>query len=194
MPLGKEEDELAMAELKKIADSLMPNIETEYDCPSLHPELENKVPVLDLAMWMEEVRVPAQGLDGQELHSSCGEGGTCLPLGGTAGGLDGQEHEEGEGVEEDEPVPAGWMAQQVQFEFYSKPMAPSRVMLASSAQPWGQKRTSLTQELIRRLLNCRKELSCKVKQKHLNKYMQMLKNSGYEAKFRAEVLRSGLAG
>ena len=69
-------------------------------------------------------------------------------------------------------------------------------LLAGPTSPlwWGQKRTTLTQELIRRLLNCRKELSCKLKQKHLNRYMQMLKNSGYEAKFRAEVLRAGRAG
>ena len=33
-----------------------------------------------------------------------------------------------------------------------------------------------------------------MKQKHLNNYMQMLKNFGYVGRFRAEVLRSGLAG
>ena len=38
--------------------------------------------------------------------------------------------------------------QQVLFEFFSKPMTAKRVMLAASAQPWGQKRTSLTQELM----------------------------------------------
>ena len=86
------------------------------------------------------------------------------------------------------------LVQQVQFEFFSKPMAPPRVILAASAQPWGQKRTTLTQELIRRLLNCRPELGCGVKLKHVNRYMQMLKNSGYDEKFRTEVLRSGLAG
>ena len=67
-------------------------------------------------------------------------------------------------------------------------------MAISSAQPWGQKRTTLTQELIRRLLNCSKELSCEVRRRHLNNYMQLLKNSGYCEKFRAEVLRSGLQG
>ena len=210
----KEEDELTMIELKKVADSLMPNIETEYDCPSLHPELEKKVPVLDLAMWVEEVRVSARGLDGQELHTKCSEGGTCLPLGESARGLDDEEghrgglgrgglgrgvggpngHGELERGLGDTHGPASWLAQQIQFEFYSKPMAPSKVILASSAQPWGQKRTTLTQELIRRMLNCKKELSCELKQKHLNKYMQMLKNSGYDVKFRSEILESGLAG
>ena len=67
-------------------------------------------------------------------------------------------------------------------------------MLASSAQSWGQKRTSLTQELIRRLLNCSKELPCLRRRKHLNNFMQLLKNSGYNQKFRSELLKSGLNG
>ena len=66
--------------------------------------------------------------------------------------------------------------------------------MATSAQPWGQKRTTLTQELIRRLLNCSKELNCETRRKHLNRFMQLLKNSGYSEAFRAEILRSGLQG
>ena len=73
-------------------------------------------------------------------------------------------------------------------------MAPKKVMLASSAQPWNQKRTTLTQELIRRLLNCSKELPCRSKAKHLTDFMQLLKNSGYSEAFRAEILKSGLKG
>ena len=59
----KEEDELTMIELKKIADTIMKNIETEHDFPSSHPELGKKVPVLDLAMWVEEVKISSNGLD-----------------------------------------------------------------------------------------------------------------------------------
>ena len=86
------------------------------------------------------------------------------------------------------------MVQQLQFGFYRKPMAPSKVILELSAQPWGQKRTTLTLELIKRLLNCQKELGCEVKQKHLSRYMQLLANSGYNECFRAEVVKSGLVG
>ena len=46
---------------------------------------------------------------------------------------------------EEGPVPASRMVQQLQFEFYRKPMAPSKVILESYVQPWGQKRTTLTQ-------------------------------------------------
>ena len=180
---GKEEDELTMIELKKIADNIMDNIVTEHDFPSNHPELGFKVPVLDLAMWVEEVQIPASGMDSQGLHSRCEKGDrACLPI------------DEMPPQMEVDPNPASRMVQQVQFEFYSKPMAPSRVILESSAQPWGQKRTTLTQELIRRLLNCRKELGCDVKQKHLNRFMQLLKNSGYSESFRVEIMKSGLAG
>ena len=84
--------------------------------------------------------------------------------------------------------------QQVRFEFFSKPCTSSTVIMASSAQPWGQKRTTLTQELIRRLLNCSKELDCQARRKHLNNFMQLLKNSGYDQSFRAEILKSGLQG
>ena len=84
--------------------------------------------------------------------------------------------------------------EQVRFEFYSKPMAAKKVLMSTSAQPLGQKRTTLTQELIRRLLNCSKELPCSTRRKHLNDFMQLLKNSGYSEPFRAEILKSGLQG
>ena len=125
---------------------------------------------------MEEVPLPAQGMDSQDqvLHSSGKEmDGPCLPFGRPPPG----------GRLEEQTISANRMVEQIQFEFYSKPMAPSKVMLSSSAQPWGQKRTTLTQELIRRLLSCRKELSCISKRKHLNRYMQLLHNSGYNEVF-----------
>ena len=43
-------------------------------------------------------------------------------------------------------------------------------------------------------MNCSKELSCTVKRKHLDNFMQLLKNSGYDEKFRVEILNSGLRG
>ena len=265
-----EEDEITMKEMKRIAE----HIETEYDCPSLHPELDHKVPVLDLAVWIEEVEVAARGLDIQELHSCCCDADICLPLGepraavqpshpslyttpvyrGCTSGS--QVHslqpaavsaphpttsclppgchcpsrpcssasaqsqsqllaprtseDGGQGVGLFPPVTidrpavqpsvhqpdqvATKKVQQVQFEFFSKPMTAKRVMLATSAQPWGQKRTTLTQELIRRLLNCSKGLSCSRRRMHLDNFMQLLKNSGYSEKFRAEILNSGLKG
>ena len=76
----KEEDEITMLEMKNMADTIMQNIETEFDCPSAHPELNNKVPVLDLAMWVEEILLAAQGLE-EGMHTNCKGGEPCLPIG-----------------------------------------------------------------------------------------------------------------
>ena len=83
---------------------------------------------------------------------------------------------------------------QVGFEFYCKPMASKRVMSEASAAPLSQKRTVLTQEGIRRLLNCSVELPWAIKAKHLSNFMQKLRNSGYGYKFRKEILLSVLSG
>ena len=320
----EHEDELTMREMKRIADTIMVNIETEYDCPSRHPELGLKVPVLDLAVWVEEVEMAPPRLENLNIHSQCCSDEICLPVGepraadqpphhqsyappahrGLASGVPnhhnspdtqliatlGVEQVQVQSEQPPEPGPhlapgccnpgrscptmgsgrstigqsqPGHLAtrtsetssqdvglhppitdvgrsrghpsnpyappahrggrpgasnfghsssqsteiiqptgssadprivEQVRFEFFSKPMAPKKIMLASSAQPWNQKRTTLTQELIRRLLNCSKELPCRSKAKHLTDFMQLLKNSGYSEAFRAEILKSGLKG
>ena len=328
--LNMEEDEITMKELKHIADTIMENIETECDYPSAHPELNNKVPVLDLAMWVTEVEISDEGLVKEGLHSTCDGDQPCLPIGSPPHLCNQQPcappanrgHPQGGSINNSTPSPltqpSGSMSQsqvlrsesesgphlapgccnpgrlcplrsgrctirqsqpghlatrtsetssqdvglhppvtnyghsgghpsnpyappayrggnpggsdfscnpsvegeliqpsgslladsrrveqvqperrrvqQVRFEFFSKPCTSSTVIMASSAQPWGQKRTTLTQELIRRLLNCSKELDCQAKRKHLNNFMQLLKNSGYDQSFRAEILKSGLQG
>ena len=73
-------------------------------------------------------------------------------------------------------------------------MKPKLVISADSALPWVQKRTVLTQECIRRLLNTKKELNCGKKQAILSDFMQALKNSGYTVQFRKEILSAGVKG
>ena len=134
------------------------------------------------------------------MHSQCKKEDICLPIGPPpqpvppptgqsilcpevgveAGEL---ESEEARGMERSHAPPPR-LVPQVYYKFYRKPMAPSRVILASSALPWKQKRTALTQELIRRLLRTKKELSCKIKQEIISDFMQLLKNSGYCPSFR----------
>ena len=48
--------------------------------------------------------------------------------------------------------------------------------------------------MIQRLLRTRKQLSCQKKKSMLSECMELMKNSGYEAKFRKEVLLAGMAG
>ena len=51
---------LTIRVMKQITDSIMMNIETEYDCPSIHPELDTKVAVLDLG-GRDQVSFPRDG-------------------------------------------------------------------------------------------------------------------------------------
>ena len=66
-----------MEELRKIADSMIPMLKTEADSPDRHPELGYKVPILDIAVWVEEERLPAPGLEDQNLHTKS----ECLLVG-----------------------------------------------------------------------------------------------------------------
>ena len=51
-------------------------LKTESDCPSNHSELEKKLPILDLAVWMEE----DQGLE-DLMHCKCKKGDISLSIG-----------------------------------------------------------------------------------------------------------------
>lgn len=81
----------------------------------------------------------------------------------------------------------------VLHEFYYKDVASSSVINARSALPWSWKRTILTQEVLRILLNCSRELPWEVVVAHVNHMMLRLQYSGYDQKFRKEVVRSALA-
>ena len=121
----------------------------------------------------------------QKETKMCNDDEQCLPIRTTPVPVPEDEVESA-------PKPYPRMVMQVLFQFYRKPMAPQRVMLSNSAQSWQQKRTTANQELIRRLINTKKELSCKLKQKIINNFMQLLKNSDYNTTLRKEVLKSGL--
>ena len=77
-------------------------------------------------------------------------------------------------------------------EFYSKEVASKSVVNARSALSWNSKRTILTQEVLRILLNCSTELPWEVVVGHVNHMMMRLQFSGYNAKFRMEVVNSAL--
>ena len=77
-------------------------------------------------------------------------------------------------------------------EFYSKDVSTKSVINARSAMPWATKRTVLTQELLRVLLNCSELLPRKVVNNHANDLMRKMQYSGYSKKFRHEVLLSAV--
>ena len=83
-------------------------------------------------------------------------------------------------------------ANRIDFEFFEKQTKNPRVILASSALSFSKKRTILTQECLRRLRNTKRELGPEIQRKHLNQFMLKLKKSGYNQKFRMEILDSAL--
>ena len=80
----------------------------------------------------------------------------------------------------------------VLHEFYSKDVASKCVINARSALAWSCKRTVLTQEALRILLNCSRELPWETAVGHVNHMMQRFQYSGYDQGFRTEVVRSAL--
>ena len=67
-------------------------------------------------------------------------------------------------------------------------------MLEKSAMPYKIKRTTLTQETIRILRNCRRDLPWEEKAAFLTDHSRRMKASGYAEKFREEVIISGIRG
>ena len=86
------------------------------------------------------------------------------------------------------------MKSRIDYEFFEKPTKNPRVLLASSAISSASKRTILTQECMRRMRNTKVELGEKCRNQHLNNFMVKLKNSGYNEKYRTEILDSACKG
>ena len=74
--------------------------------------------------------------------------------------------------------------------FYEKPTRNKKVILASSALSWTQKRSIHTQELLRRMKNTSVLLDEKVQNDHVSMYLLRMKKCGYNQKFRTEVFKS----
>ena len=110
----KREDEIFMVELRKIADNIIPMLKTEEDFPSKHPELNFKVPILDIAVWVEDKQMAAPGMESQNIHSTYAEG-KCLPIG--------QTNPETQGLDIHNK-PATRLVPQINYQFYAKSSLP----------------------------------------------------------------------
>ena len=75
------------------------------------------------------------------------------------------------------------------YEFYEKITKNDYVILASSAIPRRQKISILTAEAVRRLRNTSRKLGSSVQNKHLNDFTVKLKDSGYSAQDRKEIIK-----
>ena len=77
-------------------------------------------------------------------------------------------------------------------EHYKKPMSSKALLNSQSAMAWSTKRTVLTQDALRIVLNCSRDLQWEVVAAHLSEYSARMQYSGYEHKFRLEVIKSAL--
>ena len=72
----------------------------------------------------------------------------------------------------------------IKHEFYAKDVSSKSVIHRNSALPDTVKRTVLSQEALRRLLNCSRDLPWNEKAKHLTEFSLRLHFSGYDKRFR----------
>ena len=77
-------------------------------------------------------------------------------------------------------------------EYYHKDVASRAVINARSAIPWKAKRTILTQEILRVLRNCSRYLQWREVCAHVETYCARMQFSGYNKKFRTQVVKSAL--
>ena len=66
--------------------------------------------------------------------------------------------------------------------------------MANAAMSAKSIRTILTQECMRRLRNTNVELGEEIQQKHLDRFMLKLKNSGHSVQYRKQILDSAIKG
>ena len=84
--------------------------------------------------------------------------------------------------------------QRLRWQYYRKPMANWLLLPAESAMSMATKRTTLTQYGLRILRNTSLEISWDVKAEMLSEFCERMKDSGYNQKFRAQVIDSILKG
>ena len=82
--------------------------------------------------------------------------------------------------------------QRILHEYFSKTVSSKAVIDAQSAMPMKDKRTILTQDLLRVILRCSPELPWETKRKHIEEYSLRLQFSGYNEKIRKDILRSAI--
>ena len=81
----------------------------------------------------------------------------------------------------------------IMHEFYQKDVSSVATINARSTLPWKTKRTILVQDTLRILKNCHRNLPWEETAKHLTRMSMRLQYSGYDKKFRHDVISTALA-
>ena len=77
----------------------------------------------------------------------------------------------------------GMLDNKVRYKFYRKPMANKYTMMANSAVSDRVKRSTMTNEALRRLLSCSANLEECKKVEVMEDYARLLRRSGYSERF-----------
>ena len=88
----------------------------------------------------------------------------------------------------------GLLKPKINYSHYYKPVSNWQLMHAKSAMPASVKRTTLTQEGLRILRNTKLEIPWSEKAEMLSDFSARLRYSGYNQRFRQEVIESVLVG
>ena len=80
----------------------------------------------------------------------------------------------------------------IKHEHYAKAVSSKAVVAAKSAFPWQNKRTVISQDALRILLNCSRDLSWEKKAAHLTVFSARMQFSGYSHAFRYHVIASAI--
>ena len=80
----------------------------------------------------------------------------------------------------------------IRHEHYAKAVSSKAVVFAKSAFPWKDKRTVLTQDALRILLNCSRDIPWSIKAAHLSTFSAKMQFSGYSHGFRFHVVKSAI--
>ena len=83
---------------------------------------------------------------------------------------------------------------EVEYMFHRKPQSNRFTMMARSALPLKVKRSTLSNEALRRLLCCSPNLEEHKKMEVMEEYARMLKRSGYSERFRHEIISDAVQG
>ena len=82
----------------------------------------------------------------------------------------------------------------VVYKFFKKPQSNKFIMMARSALPDKIKRSTLTNEAMRRLHCCSPNLAKEIRNEVMEDFAKMLRRSGYSERFRHEVISDAMRG
>lgn len=155
----------------------------------MHP----KRTTLDYQLWVERIHDEGEG----ESLPALPEPVPLLADHPTYQGTRRSETIEEEGRKEDtpgDPILPIHKRYAIKYKFYEKGTASHLCTLASNASSWIQKKSTLSQEVVRRLLNTSTDLPSKDKQDILENFIRKLRASGYNTTQIQEIVGSGILG